>query len=73
MNNNITITLNNEVLSRLDELSALTHKPLQKMVDEALNEYLVALEKELFEAEIEKEAKATKFDYDEFWEGLDVE
>lgn len=42
------------------------------MLEEALDEYFAAIQKEMLEKNIEDENMLTNLDYDEFWDGMDL-
>jgi hypothetical protein len=60
---------------KLDKLESLKHyakvlnKDINTMLDEALEKYFIEEQEKI----IAKEQNATSLDYDEFWDGVDLE
>jgi uncharacterized protein (DUF1778 family) len=69
MENEIKLELKNDKLELLKLYAELLNKDINTMVDEALERYFIEEQERL----IAKEQNATNLDYDEFWEGVDLE
>ncbi len=62
-------------LDRVEQLklySKLIEKDISNILDEALEEYFIKVEKELQEKNLENENMLTNLNYDEFWDGVDI-
>ncbi len=62
-------------LDRVEQLklySKLIEKDISNILDEALDEYFIKVEKELQEKNLENENMLTNLNYDEFWDGVDI-
>lgn len=69
MEENIKIELKQDKIDSLRAYAELLNKDINTMLDEALERYF-KVEKERL---IEKEESATNLDYDEFWDGVDLD
>lgn len=69
MEENIKIELKQDKIDSLRAYAELLNKDINTMLDEALERYF-KVEKERL---IEKEESATNLDYDEFWNGVDLD
>jgi len=69
MEEKIKIALKNDKLELLKCYAELLNKDINTMVDEALERYFIEEQEKL----IAKEQNATNLDYDEFWDGVDLE
>jgi len=69
MEEKIKIALKNDKLELLKRYAELLNKDINTMVDEALERYFIEEQEKL----IAKEQNATNLDYDEFWDGVDLE
>lgn len=72
MNENIKIELKQSTVENLQLFSEITKKDINLMLEEALDEYFAAIQKEMLEKNIEDENMLTNLDYDEFWDGMDL-
>ncbi|MEA3455049.1 MAG: hypothetical protein U9R26_00950 [Campylobacterota bacterium] len=72
MNENIKIELKQSTVENLQLFSEITKKDINLMLEEALDEYFAAIQKEMLEKNIEDENMLTNLDYDEFWDGVDL-
>ncbi len=68
-----TVRLNRETFEALDKLAESEGRPLDTLISEALDAWLEAKAKALMEAEMEREKRETTFDYDEFWDGIELD
>jgi len=65
----IKIELKNDKVESLKAYAKLLNKDINTMLDEALERYFMEEQEKL----IAKEQNATNLDYDEFWDGVDLE
>jgi len=65
----IKIELKNDKVEALKAYAKLLNKDINTMLDEALERYFMEEQEKL----IAKEQNATNLDYDEFWDGVDLE
>ena len=72
MNENIKIELKQSTVENLQLFSEITGKDINAMLEEALEEYFVVIQKKMLKKNIEDENMLTNLDYDEFWDGVDV-
>ncbi len=69
MEEHIKIELKLDKLENLKHYAKLLNKDINTMLDEALERYFIEEEEKL----IVKEQNATNLDYNEFWDGVDLE
>lgn len=69
MEESIKIELKQDKVENLKVYAALLKKDINTMLDEALERYFVEEQEKL----VAKEQNATNLDYDEFWDGVDLE
>ena len=62
------IEIKKEKLEALEYYAKLLNKDINTMLDEALTEYFKSENEKL----IAKEQNMTNFDFDEFWDGVDI-
>lgn len=67
------ITINDYNLQNLETFSQILKKDKSTLINEALELYFQEQQKKLLEKNIENENALTNLDYDEFWEGVDIE
>lgn len=72
MENIINLELKQDTVDNLLAFSELLHKDVNKMLEEALEQYFENEQKKLIEKGIEEDASMTNLDFDEFWDGLDI-
>lgn len=72
MKENIKIELKQSTVENLQLFSEITGKDINSMLEEALDEYFIAMQKKMLEKNIEDENMLTNLDYDEFWDGVDI-
>ncbi|WP_294956620.1 hypothetical protein [Sulfurovum sp.] len=69
----IEITLKPDTVDTLLTFSEILDKDASSMIEEALEQYFAAQQQKLMEQNINDENAMTNLNYDEFWDGLDVE
>ena len=73
MENNIQFELKQDTVDNLQAFSELLKKDVNTMLSEALEQYLESEQKKLIEKGVEEDATMTNLDYDEFWDGVDLD
>ena len=73
MEKTINLALKQDTVDNLLAFSELLHKDINKMLEEALEQYFDSEQKKLIDKGIEEDATMTNLDYDEFWDGVDLE
>jgi len=73
MEKTIKIELKQDTVDNLLAFSELLHKDVNKMLEEALEQYFESEQKKLIEKGIEEDATMTNLDYDEFWDDVDLD
>ena len=73
MENTIKLELKQDTVDNLMAFSQLLHKDTNKILEEALEQYFDNAQKKLIEKGIEEDATMTNLDYDEFWDGVDLD
>jgi len=73
MEKTINLALKQDTVDNLLAFSELLHKDINKMLEEALEQYFDSEQKKLIDKGIEEDATMTNLDYDEFWDGIDLE
>lgn len=73
MENTMNIELKQDTVDNLLAFSELLKKDVNKMLEEALEQYFDNEQKKLIEKGIEEDATMTNLDYDEFWDGVDLD
>ena len=73
MNENIQIALKQTTVDNLHVFSDILKKDINTMLEEALDEYFVEVQKKLLEKNINDENALTNLNYNEFWDDLDVD
>jgi len=73
MQNTIKLELKQDTVDNLLAFSELLHKDINKMLEEALEQYFESEQKKLIEKGIEEDASMTNLNYDEFWDELDID
>jgi len=69
----IEITLKPDTVEALLSFSEILDKDASSMMEEALEQYFAAQQQKLMEQNMNDENAMTNLNYDEFWDGLDVE
>ena len=67
------ITINDYNLQNLETFSQILKKDASTLINEALELYFQEQQKKLLEKNIEDENALTNLDYNEFWDGVDIE
>jgi len=67
------ITINDYNLQNLETFSQILKKDESTLINEALKLYFQEQQKKLLEKNIEDENALTNLNYDEFWDGVDIE
>ncbi len=67
------ITINNYNLQNLETFTQILKKDESTLINEALELFFQEQQKKLLEKNIEDENALTNLDYDEFWDGVDIE
>jgi len=73
MENTIKLELKQDTVDNLLAFSQLLHKDTNKILEEALEQYFDNAQKNLIEKGIEEDATMTNLDYNEFWDGVDLD
>ncbi len=66
------IKISTNRVEQLELYSKLLKKDINTILDEALEEYFLKIEKELLERNLENENMLTNLNYNEFWDGVDI-
>jgi len=69
----IEIALKQNTIDSLLAFSEILKKDVNTMLEEALEQYFEAEQQRLLEKNREDENAMTNLDYDEFWEGVDID
>jgi len=72
VDNQIDFTLKSDTIESLELFSEILKKSIGEMLEEAINEYLVNIQKQMLEKNISDENAMTNLDYDEFWDGVEL-
>ena len=72
MKDTFKIELKQDTVDNLLTFSELLHKDINKILEEALEQYFDKEQNKLIEKGIEEDATMTNLGYDEFWDGLDI-
>lgn len=67
------ITINDYNLQNLETFTQILKKDENTLINEALELFFQEQQKKLLEKNIEDENALTNLDYDEFWDGVDIE
>ncbi len=73
MSEKLDFRLKSDTIENLKAFSKLLKKDVSWVVEEALDEYFVKVQKELLEKNMADENAMTNLDYDEFWDGVDFD
>ncbi len=71
--NQIKIEFKQSTVDNLELFSQMLKKDVNTMLEEALEQYFDAEQKRLMEKNINDENAMTNLDYDEFWDGVDID
>ena len=65
--------LKSETVKNLEAFSKMLNKSVDKIIEEALEEYFASTQEKLLKDTIEKENAQINLSYDEFWDGVDLD
>ncbi len=65
--------LKSETIENLKIYSQMLNKSIDKIIEEALEEYFASTQEKLLKDTIEKENAQTNLSYNEFWDGVDID
>ena len=65
--------LKSDTIKNLEEFSQMLNKSVDKIIEEALEEYFASTQEKLLKDTIEKENAQINLSYDEFWDGVDLD
>ena len=71
--NHIKIEFKQSTVENLELFSQMLKKDVNTMLEEALEQYFDSEQKRLMEKNINDENAMTNFDYDEFWDDVDLD
>ncbi|WP_309496295.1 hypothetical protein [Sulfurovum sp.] len=71
--NDIKIEFKQSTVENLELFSQMLNKDINTMLEEALEQYFDAEQKKLMEKNINDDNATTNLDYDEFWDGMDID
>ncbi len=72
IDNQIDFTLKSDTIESLELFSDILKKSIGEMVEEAIDEYIVNIQKQMLEKNISDENAMTNLDYNEFWDGVEL-
>ena len=64
--------LSSDNLDNLQNFSEILNKDTSTIINEALEDYFINVQKKLLEKNVEDENIMTNLDYDEFWDDVDI-
>ncbi len=67
------IYINRDSFESLNEIAILEDTNIDELISQALDEWIEAKTKALLQEQFESQRRETNFDYDEFWEGVDLD
>lgn len=70
---NKKFTLNTDNLENLQNFSEILKKDYSTMMNEALEDYFIAAQKQMLEKNLGDENAMTNLDFEEFWDDVDVD
>jgi len=70
---NKKFTLNTDNLENLQNFSEILKKDYSTMMNEALEDYFIAAQKQMLEKNLGDENALTNLDFEEFWDDVDVD
>ena len=73
MSEKLDFRLKADTIENLRAFSELLKKDVSWVVEEALDEYFIKVQKELLEKNMADENAMTNLDYNEFWDGVDFD
>ncbi len=72
-NDTMKIEFKQSTVENLELFSQMLDKDINTILEEALEQYFDAAQKRLMEKNINDENAMTNLDYDEFWDGVDID
>lgn len=69
----IEIEFKQSTVENLELFSQMLNKDINTMLEEALEQYFDSEQKKLMEKNMNDENAMTNLDYDEFWDGVDLD
>ena len=73
MENNIKFELRQTTVENIQAFSQILKKDPNRMLEEALEQYFQSEQQKLIEKNQDDENAMTNLDYDEFWDGIDID
>ena len=73
MNDSIKIEFKQSTVENLQLFSEMLKKDINTMLEEALEQYFDNEQKKLMEKNINDESAMTNFEFDEFWDDMDLD
>jgi tRNA A37 N6-isopentenylltransferase MiaA len=73
MENNIKFELKQTTVENIQAFSEILKKDVNTILEEALEQYFQSEQQKLLEKNQDDENAMTNLDYDEFWDGLDLD
>jgi predicted transcriptional regulator len=73
MENNIKFELKHSTVENINAFAQILKKDPNTMLEEALEQYFQSEQQKLIEKNQDDENAMTNLDYDEFWDGVDLE
>ena len=73
MENNIKFELKQSTVENIHAFSQILKKDSNTMLEEALEQYFQSQQQKLIEKNQDDENAMTNLDYDEFWDGVDLD
>jgi len=71
--NQIKIEFKESTVENLELFSQMLNKDVNVILEEALEQYFDAEQKKIMEKNINDDNAMTNLDFDEFWDGMDLE
>jgi len=71
--NQLKIEFKQSTVENLELFSQMLKKDVNTILEEALEQYFDSEQKRLMEKNIHDENAMTSFDYDEFWDGMELD
>ena len=69
---NKNFTLNSDNLENLKNFCEILKKDYSTMMNEALEDYFIAAQKQLLEKNLDDENALTNLDFEEFWDDVEI-
>ena len=69
---NKNFTLNSDNLENLQNFSEILKKDYSTMMNEALEDYFIAAQKQMLEKNLGDENALTNLDFEEFWDDVEI-